>query len=209
LREVGSSFLPGLYFDGPAGDPSELTKYAYDFDGLQMTGFRTGEFFDGERVYQDDNGILMTARFTSTVFAGTVGGPVPPVDSLTFEVANLWGPGFQIGLPIVGERSGSTFIPMAIIYGLRPIDRFKINLDYTDFRAFFLLGVPPCTLGEFGVPFDAPHPYNAFDNAPYLAFFDGHPVTAETLYQSTWQGVDRARAGGVGFDLYQETIGCF
>lgn len=208
LREVGGALLPGLYCDGDPGSLLDLSRYAYDFDGLLMGGAKVGEFVDGERVVQDNGGLLTTARVTSTLAAALIGSPTPLPDALTLEVANVRGPGFVLGLPILGEASGATFTPGAIQYGLRTQDRFKLNLDYTEFRAFFLVGVPPSSLGEFGVPYDAPHPYNAFDAAPYLVFTDGFPLTAAVLYRSTWQGIDRARAGGVGFDLYLESIGC-
>ena len=208
LREVGSALLPGLYCDGSPGNPLDLSRYAYDFDGLLMSGAKVGEFFDGELVVQDNGGTHTTARVTSTLVAAPIGSPVPHPGVLTLEVANVRGPGFQVGLPIVGDVSGAVFTPAAIQYGLRIEDRFKLNLNYTEFRAFFLIGVPPSSLGEFGVPFDAPHPYNAFDAAPYLVFFDGFATTAAELYRATWQSIDRARAGGVSFDLYQESIGC-
>ena len=63
-------------------------------------------------------------------------------------------------------------------------------------------------LGEMGIPYDGPHPYNAFDAAPWLTFSDGFPLTAAVLNRATWQGVDRVRAGGVGFELYAEGLGC-
>lgn len=94
-------------------------------------------------------------------------------------------------------------------FALRPQDRFKLVMSYLEMRAFFMVGVPPMTLGEFGFPFDDPHPHNAFDASPYLVFFDGFPVTAAQIAQSIYQKVDQARAGGVGFDLYVEDVGCF
>jgi hypothetical protein len=85
----------------------------------------------------------------------------------------------------------------------RPDDRFKVALDYTDFRAFFLIGVPPLGLGEFGAAYDIGSS-NAYDAAPYLAFYDGFPLTAAAIYRAIWQEIYRARGGGVGFDLYLE-----
>lgn len=208
LREVGLRLFPGVYGDAPPGDPSNLSKYAYDQDGLKLRGVKTGEFFDGERVYQDNGGILTTGRVTTTIPAAPPGSLVPPVDPNFLEVAAIRGQRFLVGVPVVGEVSGASFLPAAVLYGLRPQDRFKLNLDYLEFRAFFLLGVPPSNLGEFGIPYDAPHPYNAFDAAPYLTFSDGFPLTAAVLNRNTWQAVDRARAGGVGFDLYLESLGC-
>lgn len=92
-------------------------------------------------------------------------------------------------------------------FTIRPQDRFKLNLDYREFRAFFLMGVPPMGAGDFGAAYDD-GPTNAYDAAPFLAFTDGFPLTAATIYRSVWQALDKARAGGVGFELYQETIGC-
>jgi hypothetical protein len=92
-------------------------------------------------------------------------------------------------------------------FALRPQDRFRLNLSYEEFRGFFLLGVPPIPLGDFGAAFDA-GACNAFDASPFLCFFDGFPVTQASVYRSLWQAVYGAKAGGVGFDLYQETIGC-
>lgn len=209
LREVGLSLFPGLLCDAPPGDPSNLSKYAYDLDGQQLLhGFNGHLFFEGERVYQENGGVLTTGRVTKAIPAAAIGAPEPTSDPTILDVALIRGPGFVVGLPVVGEVSGQSFTPGGVIYHLRVQDRFKLNLDYTEFRAFFMVGVPPSDLGEFGIPFDAPHPYNAFDAAPYLTFADGFPLTAAVLYRNTWQAIDRARAGGVGFDLYQESIGC-
>lgn len=79
-------------------------------------------------------------------------------------------------------------------------DAYKLDLDYLEFRAFMLVGVPPIDLGEFGICFDTGS-YNAFDASPWLAFTDGFPLTAATIYRSVWQEVNRTKAGGVGFDL--------
>jgi len=208
LREVGLSLFPGIYCDADNTFPGSLSKYAYDLDGLELRGVKTGDFFDGERVYQDNGGILTTARVTSSIAAAPPGSPVPTVPATLLQVALPRGPGFQLGVTIVGETSGATFVPGSIIYGLRPEDRFKLNLDYTEFRAFFVVGTPPPVLGEFGIPYDAPHPYNAFDASPFLTFTDGFPLTSAVLNRNTWQAIYRARAGGVGFDLYPEDIGC-
>ncbi len=85
----------------------------------------------------------------------------------------------------------------------RPEDRFKLDLNYQEFRGFFLVGVPPLGLGDFGIAYDAGL-WNAYDGAPQLTFFDGQPLTAATINRSLWQAVDTVRAGGVGFDLYAE-----
>lgn len=85
-------------------------------------------------------------------------------------------------------------------FNFQPSQRLMLMLNYTEFRAFFLLGVPKLPLGEFGFGFDEGG-YPFFDSAPYLSFFDGYPATAAQIYKAVWQAVDGARAGGVGFDL--------
>lgn len=89
-------------------------------------------------------------------------------------------------------------------FASRPEDRFKLAFDYTEFRAFMLIGVPDIGLGDFGCAYDAGFS-NAYDAAPFYAFADGFPVTAAIYYRAVWQAVDGVRGGGVGFDLYKET----
>ena len=217
LREVGQELLPGLYFDG---DDDFAAYSSCDLDGVSISGASLGRFVDGERVGQNNGGIWTLGRVTSTITAA-VSPPVtpsppagatrvsaPPMPSLALlEIAGIWGPGFVPGVPIVGETSGATFLPGVVTGGLRVQDRFNLLLDYTEMRAFFLVGVPASDLGDFGVAYDA-GPHNAFDASPYLAFFDGAPITAAQLNQATWQAINGARAAGVSFDLYAEDVGC-
>ena len=91
-------------------------------------------------------------------------------------------------------------------FTVRPQDRYKLLLDYTEFRAFFLVGVPQLGLGEFGGAFDA-GPSDAFDASPYPCFFDGYPLTAACAYRTLWGAVNAARAAGVGFDLVLDPYG--
>lgn len=207
LREVGSVLLPGVYFDSPPGDQPDRNKFSYDMDCETFRGSKTGEFFDGERVFQSNSGILTTARVGRLLTAAAPGGPVPPPDPLQLDLNRRWGPPFVLGTVITGETSGATFVPGGVTGGLRVADRYKVNLDYADFRAFFLVGVPKSSMGDFGIPFDAPHPYNAYDAAPYLTFADGYPVTSAVLNRATWQAIDTARAAGVGFDLVVDAVG--
>jgi len=62
---------------------------------------------------------------------------------------------------------------------VRPEDRFKVYLNYTEFRAFFMIGVPPIGVG------------------------------AADVNRAVFNEIDRVRAGGVGFEMYEENIGCF
>jgi hypothetical protein len=103
--------------------------------------------------------------------------------------------------------SGDVAFAFDMDFDVQPRDRWKVLLDYTEFRAFAMVGVPPSDLGEFGIAFDD-GPHNAFDAAPALAFFDGYPVTAASIYGAVWAAVETTKAAGVGFDLYLEDEGC-
>lgn len=81
-----------------------------------------------------------------------------------------------------------------------PDDKWKVALDYTEFRAFFLIGVPSLNLGEFGLFFDD-GPFGFYDASPYYAFYDGFALDAAIIYINIWHAVNKARAGGVGFEL--------
>lgn len=217
LREVGQQSMPGTYSDG---DDDFASYCSPDLDGVRMTGAKVGQFADGERVGQDNGGVWTFGRVTSTVSTPLSPPPAasPPAAStrvvtppspaaFVLEVAGIDGPGFVVGVSVVGETSGATFLPGAITGGLRVQDRFNLLFDYIEFRAFFLLGVPPSDIGDFGIAFDF-GPHNAFDASPYLAFYDGFPITTATLQQATFQAVNEAKAAGVGFDLYVEDAGC-
>jgi hypothetical protein len=85
-------------------------------------------------------------------------------------------------------------------FAIRPEDTFKLALDYAEFRAFFLVEVPPSGDGDFGIAYDAGST-NAYDAAPWLAFFDGFPIGEAAEAIAIWRAVDKARALGVGFDF--------
>lgn len=89
----------------------------------------------------------------------------------------------------------------------RPQDRWKVALDYTEFRAFFLMGVPDMGQGDFGCAYDVGQS-NAYDCDPFLAFYDGFAASSAAVYRAIWQELWKARAGGVGFDLYRERGRC-
>lgn len=94
-------------------------------------------------------------------------------------------------------------------FDVQPIDRFKLVMNYTEMRAFFMIGVPvlPAT-GDFGFFFDGdsgdavPGNPGALD----LAAFDGYAPLMSDTYRRLWQSIDAIRGGAVGFDLYQETL---
>lgn len=88
-------------------------------------------------------------------------------------------------------------------FSVRPVDRFKVWLDYTEFRAFFMIGVPATGLGEFGFGYDS-HPLGFYDIPPYLDFYDGYPVGEGAMNIGLYNDLIERKAGGVGFDFYQK-----
>lgn len=204
LREVGQTFLfPGMYADAARINPTALDGYAYDLDSVTLIGAKIDQFFDGERIVQNNGGIFTFGRVTSFLPGVPPGAPVPLPAVAQVDVANISGPGFQPGALAVGDRSGATLLVGLVFGGLRVTDRFKLDLSYDEFRAFFLLGMPAQNLGDYGMAYDF-GPADAYD----VGFADGQPLTSMQLYQSVWQAVNAAKAGGVGFDLYVEDVGC-
>lgn len=207
LREVGYPSFRGMFFDGDITNPDPNVAFAFDLDGHGFSaGVVTGTFIPGEVVEQlHADGTYSLGR--AIVQSPTAGGPLPAVLPIAVfaGVAGIWGPPFEDGVLITGRTSGA-FVAAPIWVpgdGLQPRDAFKLNLDYTEFRAFFLMSVPVSDLGDFGMAFDA-GPSNAFDIYPWFNAFDGYGATAATLNSAIYSAVDQARAAGVGFDLIQD-----
>lgn len=93
---------------------------------------------------------------------------------------------------------------------VRPADRFKLLLDDLEFRAFYLMGVPRYGDGEFGFAFDgtSADPFDLKSAWDAEGFLDGFPAKNIETYGAIWRALTDATAGGVGFDLYLEEIGC-
>jgi hypothetical protein len=103
-------------------------------------------------------------------------------------------------------------------FDARPEDRFKLWLSTLEFRGFFLLGVPELVESEyFGLVYDGSDAdtfrlKNAYDTTTAVApnaGYDGFTVLNSTIYKAISDTVTKKKAGGVGFDLYVEAIGCF
>lgn len=91
--------------------------------------------------------------------------------------------------------------------------KFETWMDLLEFRGFFLVGIPPIEMGDFGFAFDATTGYiNAYDwtRADPLtsSAFDGYAVDTTSILENVRQTVDSIRAAGVGFELYSETNSC-
>ena len=91
-------------------------------------------------------------------------------------------------------------------FTVAPEDRYKLLLSFEEMRAFFLMALPQLWLGDYGCAYDS-GPSNAYDSAPWLTFYDGFPVTSAVVWGNIWQAIDKARAGGVGFDLVVDPFG--
>lgn len=81
-------------------------------------------------------------------------------------------------------------------------DRWKVLLSFADFRGFFLMGVPRFGLGDFSAYADV-----AFADSESV-FLDGYPATDASLHSAVYAGLQHAKLGGVGFELYVEADGC-
>lgn len=216
FREVGSSLLPGFFFDGDLSPahfvPAASNNDAWDVDTLLLTGPASPAppFLFQEPIQILDASLTLYATgwfgrmdgagpFTLVLIrrAGTVPTPIP---------AGLFARGVITGVTfsITGQTPN-------VAYASR---RFRFWLDYTEFRAFFLVGLPRLGISEFGfawAPLPAGSPgwsTGAFDAAPYLAFYDGFPYGDADVYGKVYQALSAVKAGGVGFDLYVEDGPC-
>lgn len=205
LREVGTDQFPGIFFDGLAGSTDPNLAFAYDMDMLTVSGTVTGTFIEGEKILQTTGGII--AEGTAVLNYPTTVATLPAIPaSPTFAgIARVFGTFVSSGSgggPIVGQVSGATVATPAFTGGLQTIDKFKILLDWADSRAFFFLEVPRITFGDFGTFYDVTTlPANAYDASPFLSFYDGFALNSAVAYRNIWQAVERARAGGVGWQL--------
>lgn len=227
-RETETALLPGFFFDGDnsptgglktvnsaAGLAAAFVIDAYDTDSVVWTGtYTSGTFLRDERVeYRTSLGALVVDGYYGSRLTGTVGSA--PVD-----VPSLGGTKFLLvrknnqpvpvagGDYVIGLRSGAIFTPTVLVPTPTAMQRrFRVLLDYAQFRAFFLVGVPPVGADDFGFAYDA-GAFDAYDAAPYEAFYDGAALGAAQFYGQVYQAVDQVRAGGVSFDLYVELVGC-
>ena len=100
-------------------------------------------------------------------------------------------------------------------FTVRPTDRYKLNLDWSEFRAFFVVSVPTRSDGDFGCPYDGTTAdafpvLNAYDRAEPAAAcaFDGFPNTASQFWRRLYASLNDTKAGGVGFDLVRDDGAC-
>jgi hypothetical protein len=209
FREVGSADFPGFFFDGdntfPASDAS--LEDAYDTDVLRFacSSDPTGTFaFQEPVVLIDANGL----QWASGWYGHRNDNPFHRTDvstQLLIIRKDGGGTNFTSGDRIVGLTSGAYVEPDAFVpTTTADARRFRVYLDIVQFRAFFLIGLPRISDGEFGFAYDT-YSWGAYDggSSNYPNFYDGYPLGQANLYRQIYTAIAQAKAGGVGFDFYQ------
>lgn len=180
FREVGSAAYPGFFYDVDFYDYDEL---------LIVPGVQVGVFGESERVRQ----VQADGTISLGIAISNVGGTL-------VGITDVWRT-FVAGLTIVGETSGSTATPAAIVGGLRLEDRRRVYLSFEQFRGWFFVGLPPGDVGDPGFAYDD-HPRGAYDGRGYLDFYDGAPFGTDARNLQVQAAIDAVRAAGVGFSIY-------
>ncbi len=210
LREVGTAKLRGAYFDGnTAVGAAASTRDYYDQDGFLLEGdtSSTGfEFQEPVEVRSPSNTLLAQGYYGNVTVTGATSRR-----SLARRGVNRLPYGtVTAGTRLLGMRTGTSWLFDAVIdtsasYNPR---RHRTAFDYLEFRGFFLVGVPAGSAGEFGMAYGA-YPYAAYGAlGSWLNFYGGYPRSTALVRLAAWHRLDAVRAGGVGFGLYVERIGC-
>jgi hypothetical protein len=210
FREVGTSLLPGFFWD--------LDAYDYDAVVVVSPTSSSGAFQPGEQVRQllangqvAQGHALVSYAVPSTPWvpgqAATTGiGGASPLLHAVADINPQAGGAFVPGLPIVGLASSAAATPTSLAGGLVPGNRFKVLLDYLRFRAYFLVDVQLGGAGDFGFGWGGAASgsgalFDYWDCAPFPCFYDGFPVTADSTYAQAYSSVDAIRAGGVYWEM--------
>jgi len=90
---------------------------------------------------------------------------------------------------------------------LRPQDATKLYFDFLEMRAFFMVGVCRLGGGDFGFAYDDDD-RGFYDRVDGVGFYDGYPVEAAAAYTALHDELERVKAGGVGFVLFIDDVGC-
>lgn len=198
--EVGTTQFPGFFLDVDAFDYNLL-----QFNG-SMSLFLTPGPLQGQKVaYQNAAGQTFWIGFLAE----------PPTSILIKVLPNndlMVPPTPAAGDKIISLMPNNvwTFTITSLVADSSNVaNRYKVVLDYSEFRGFFIVGLPALDWGEFGFAYDN-YPSGFYDLLPPLLenFYDGDPVIASALYQGIWQAIDKVKAGGVGFDLVLDPYPC-
>ncbi len=207
FREVGTELLRGFFYDGDLAPVSTVphgeNDDAYDFDTFEAPGGAgAGVFVFQEPVeYRDAANNVLAIGYMGRILSGI---------SMTVIRRGLNPtPTWAAGQYIIGLESGATWIPTATSTPASVVDkRWRLYFDYEQFRSFFLVGLPPLGVGEFGMAYDV-GTRDAFDvDFDVGNFYDGYPYQNSFIYGRAYAAVAAAKMGGVGFEFYQERYGC-
>lgn len=206
LREAGSEKLRGFFYDVEAS--SDLKRqFFYNMDEVLFPAIAgtTGVFFEGEPVRQvKADGSIAEGR--AVLRYPIVSPPEPAATPVLDGVTEPKGTFAQF-IQVVGLHSGARTTLITVQGGLLPQHAWSVLLSIAEFRAFFLMGVPRVGGSDPGFGWDLGG-VPAWDSEPFVTAFDGFSLEAVAVYTAVYQALDRARAGGVGFDLYIEESGC-
>lgn len=210
LREVGTRALPGWFYDGdnspPSATPHGAMNDAYDTDVIIIDGVLTG-------IFEENEAIVLENVPAGTIDARGYFGRLALADTrLTFvRKSGSVVDGTLLGKQVRGLHSGAVFAPASTTSFSVPNSvrdrRFRVYLDYSQFRGFFLVTIPRLGIGDFGMAYDVGL-HDAYDASPYLAFYDGFPAGDAIVYTGIYQAVDAVRMGGVLFDLVLDDGPC-
>ena len=184
FREAGDPVTyPGFFFD----------RDFYDYDAV-LPGpgsTQTGQFLPGEKVVQLNAATGQLATGRALVQYGIPAGRM-------YGIANVRG-SFAAGT-VTGQTSKAKIAMTGIQGGLRQANRYRVLFDYLRMRAYFYVGLPNADQGDFGFAYDT-HPAGGYDGIDFLDFYDGFPVATWRRNLLVEAAVDKAKAGGVGFEI--------
>lgn len=213
FREVGTDEFRGFFYDGdeaPVGGDQSSNLAAAD----RLDAYDTDVFlFKPSAMVSFTVGEPLALELTAGGFSMRIGTMGRTENGTWFSVLREPGsslPVFAAGWQLRGIDSG------VILTGLTGWEypdaaiarRWRTWLSFAEMRAYFLVGVPAFAIGEFGMAYDV-GTRDAYDaRIPIGNAWDGYPANNFEIYQRVFNSIDPKKVGGVGWELYQERIGC-
>jgi hypothetical protein len=197
-REAGAAPLPGFFADRDASDYNVLIltgNYAPGPPNFVDPG--TVASFQEKLEIRDVSGNVKGRGFMGAIGSHLL--TLIPTDGVGSRQQPTYLP--AAGDVVIGKFSGAKFTVTGVTTNVQyPLHRYRVDLDYVDFRAFFLISLPAEGAGDFGVSYDN-SPEGFYDATPLLNFYDGFATGSAALYKRLYQAIDGIRAGGVSFDF--------
>lgn len=215
FREVGAEELRGFFYDGDGAGPgldnnaSTTAAALYDAYDTDVYIFHGSKVVDFNSTPGDTEPVVLETATNDVAMEGYFGKfEIGFVDHLFYLIrTNGRLPPDLTGYQIRGTDSGGLFtVTSGAKSATNDERRNRVLINFRDFRAYFRVGVPRLGTGEFGFAYD--EATSGSENAWDWGFFDGYAVGAATFYRAIYQAIDPIRAGGVGWDLYIEDVGC-